>query len=236
MPGPRFEIELAEIGGQHQVAVALVDGDHFGRHHNRRAHRGGLHLNLARPLEHVIGEKHLRQRAPQHNRAVVLQHQHGFLPDIGDQPLAFFAAHRDAFEIVVGDQPFEEARIEIGRLKPAFGGANRHRIGRVRVDDGVGVRQLGVEHRMLREARKVHRIRTVIQLIARRIDLEQVAGGHFAPQQAERVDEEIILPRHAQGDVVVDALAPAHVVENTVSGGQIQPRLPFLGAAIMVAL
>ncbi len=153
------------------------------------------------------------------------------------QPLAFFGAHGDAFEIVVADRALEEAGIEVRGLEPALGRADRHRVRRMGMDDGVRVRQALVEHRMLGEPGEVHRVGTVADLVPLAVDLDEVAGGHLLPQQSVGVDEEgIVLTRNAQGDVVVDAFAPAEVSEDAIAGGKVLPRLPFGLAARDVGL
>ena len=110
---------------------------------------------------------------------MVAQHQDAVVADVPHQPLAFLGAHRDAFEIVIADQPGEEAGVEVGRRQPFLAAAHRHRVGRVRVDDRVRPRQVLVEHRMLGEAGQVDRIRAAAQLVALAVDLDQVAGRDF---------------------------------------------------------
>src|SRR5690606_10804762 len=100
---PRLEIELAELGGEHPVAVALVHFDDFGRYADRLAERGGLDLDLAGALEHVVAEEHRRQRLGHDHRAVIAQHQHAVVADVADQPLAFGRPDGDPLEVVVAD-------------------------------------------------------------------------------------------------------------------------------------
>jgi hypothetical protein len=93
-----------------------------------------------------------------------------------------------------------------------------------------------VEHRMLREAREVHRIGTVADLAAIAVDLDQVGSSDLLPQQTVGIDQEgVVFPRHPQRDVVVDALAPAKVREDAVAGGELLPRGPFRLAALRIA-
>src|SRR5690348_10019667 len=58
---PRLEVELAELGGEHEVAVALVHRDHLWRDGDRLAESAGLDLDLAGALQHVVVEEHRRQ-------------------------------------------------------------------------------------------------------------------------------------------------------------------------------
>ncbi len=164
---------------------------------------------------------------------MVPQHQDLPVADIAHQPLALFRAHGDAFEIVITDHALVEAGIEIARLQSPFGAAHRHRVRRMRVDDGMGMRQVLVEHRMLGETGKVHRPGIVAHLVPVAIDLDEVGRGHLLPQQAIGIDQEgIVLARHAQGDVVIDTLAPAVMGEDAIGGGEFLPGLPFRFAAI----
>src|SRR5690606_27221023 len=83
-----------------------------------------------------------------------------------------------------------------------------------------------------REARFVHRMGAAAQLVALAIDLDQIAGANLVPQQAVRIDEERLLPRHPQGDVVVDRFRPAEHVEDAVARGEFLPRGPLRVAAL----
>src|SRR3546814_3345945 len=73
-----------------------------------------------------------------------------------EQPYAFLLAHRDALEIMIGDLAHIVAGIEIGRLQSALERADRHRCGRVGVDDRVRVGQFAVEQAVLDERSEEH--------------------------------------------------------------------------------
>ena len=89
---------------------------------------------------------------------------------------------------------------------------------------------------MLGEARLVDHVLRRADIVALDIDLDQVRRGNFVIEQAEGVDEEdVFLTRDGNRDMVVDALAPAEVIEDAVTGCQVLPRLPFGIAAFEIA-
>ena len=178
-------------------------------------------------------QKRLWQALRHHQRAMVAQHHHPLVAQIGDQPLAFLAADRDALKIMIGDLPGKGGGIEADRAQSLGGGAHRHACRRVGVDDAMGVGQMAVEHAMLDKSGAVDRIGAAIQHRAVNVDLDQIGRGHFMIAQAERVDQEgAFLSGHPHGDVVIDELGPAHMVEYAVAGGQLLARLPFGGGHI----
>src|SRR3546814_17069934 len=72
-----------------------------------------------------------------------------------EQPFAFLLANGDALEIMIGDLAHEVAGIEVRRLQPALERADRHRRGRMGVDDRMRIGQFAVEQAVLDKARLV---------------------------------------------------------------------------------
>ena len=63
------------------------------------------------------------------------------------------------------------------------------------------------------------------------IDLHEARGVDLVEEEAVGIDEEMLLrPRHPRGDVGVDHVGHAVMRDEPVAGGEIDPRLPFLGA------
>jgi len=183
-----------------------VDVDHFLRHENGVAHAQGCHLNLAGALQRPHLDEHPLDGLVHHHRAMIAQHQDGVIAKVAHQPLTFFRAHGHAFKIVITDLPFKIAGVEIGRHQPVLVAGDRHCRRGVDVADCIGAAaQMLVKIGVLGKARLVHHIGRTADIIALDIDLDEVRCGHFAIQQAERVDQEgIFLPRHLQRNVVVD--------------------------------
>ncbi len=98
----------------------------------------------------------------------------------------------------------------------------------------MGIGNVVVDRRVYREARRIDRPRTVFELLAIEVDLEQVARRHLAVVQAEGVDQELLLTTghavgQAQRDVVVDHLGPPQQREDAVAGGQLDSGSPLVG-------
>ena len=210
--------------------------DHLFGDDQRLAHRHGGKLDLAGALQRPLGDEHFRQAARQHHRSMVLEHQDTPFAQVLEQAHAFVFAHRDAFEIVVGEPPGEVAGVEVDRLEPAFKAAHRHPRGGVGVADRMGPRDVAVEQPVLDEPGLVDGVRIAVELVAVEVDLDQVRGADFRIEQPERVDQErAFLTRDLDRDVVVNRFRPSEVIEDAVSGGELEAGLPFFFAAIVIA-
>ena len=173
-------------------------------------------------------DERFRQGPAHHEDAVVFQEHDALVAEMLDQPLALLRTHRHPLEIMIGDPADEVARIEIRRAQAALKRADRHAGGGVGVHDAVRIGQMPVEQRVLDKPRLVDAVRAVVELVAVDVDLDEAGGGHLAEMQPERVDQERArLPRHVDGDMVVDHLRPAEHVEHAVAGGEFGPRLPL---------
>ncbi len=91
-----------------------------------------------------------------------------------------------------------------------------------------------MHRRMHRETRRIDRVGRAIEFVSLNINLHQVAGRDLAVMQAKGVDQKVFFtPRHAVGqaqrDVVVNHLGPAEQGKDTVTSGQLQAGLPFIG-------
>ena len=110
---------------------------------------------------------------------MITQHQDAIAAQVGKQPLPFFLAYRDAFEIVVAQPTDEVAGIEVDRLQPAFHRTDRHGRGGVGVADRVGPIDVAMEIGVLGETSLVHRIGAAIERVAIDIDLDEIAGTNL---------------------------------------------------------
>ena len=78
------------------------------------------------------------------------------------------------------------------------------------------------------EARLVHGMGRLADDVAVDIDLHQVRGGDLVVAEAERVDQEVcLLARHARGEMAVDQLCPAEMVDQSIGGGELAAQHPF---------
>ena len=186
-------------------------------------------LHFARPLQ-VPHQTEGRRDVPVANEeAVIAQDQHVLVAQAFDEPGLLVGAHADAFEIVVRHAAEQHRAVEIVMPEAALFQRDRDPRRGVRVHDAMRV----FAHRMDRavddEPGLVHRMRRRIHRRALQPDLDQVGGRDLAVIEAERVDEVMALRAgHAQGDVVVDELSPAHEIEDPVAGGELNAQAPFL--------
>jgi hypothetical protein len=101
----------------------------------------------------------------------------------------------------------------------------------VGVDDGVQVLARHMDRAVNDEARAVHLVGRVVEDVAVDVDLYQARGGDLLVEKAVGIDQELVLgSRHPQRDVVVDQVGPAVMRDQAVGGGEIDPRLPLVGA------
>jgi hypothetical protein len=62
------------------------------------------------------------------------------------------------------------------------------------------------------------------------VDLHQARGRDLLVKEAVEVDEQMVRAAgNARGDVVIDEIGHAVFVDQTIAGGEIDARLPFLG-------
>ena len=67
------------------------------------------------------------------------------------------------------------------------------------------------------EAGVVHRVLQLAHVVAVEVDLHQVRGGDLVVVQAERIDQEVrLVARHARGEMAVDELGPAEMVDQAI--------------------
>ena len=117
---------------------------------------------------------------------------------------------------------------------PHSSGGDGHAGARVGVHDAVGVFPVLVDGAVDDEAGRIEGVFRRLDEVAVEIDLHQAGGGDLVVAQAVRVDEEVVLrPRHPHGDVAVDQLAPAEVVENPVRRGELDAQVPLGGAGVV---
>ena len=84
------------------------------------------------------------------------------------------------------------------------------------------------------ETRLVHIEIGILEHIAVDIDLDQGRRRDLLVEESVGIDQELILgSRHSQGNMVIDQMGPAKMRRQAVSGGELDPRLPFLVAHLI---
>jgi hypothetical protein len=62
------------------------------------------------------------------------------------------------------------------------------------------------------------------------VDLDQARGGDLFVEHAVEIDQQMVFAaRDTRGDVVVDEVGHAVLVDQAIAGGEIDARLPLLG-------
>ena len=153
-----------------------------------------------------------------------------------NDPRPFVGTDGDALEVVIGHHAVQLRAVEVALRQPAGQRGHRHARRGVRVHDAVRALHAVVNAAVQHVAGRVDGVLRLAQDVARQIDLDQVAGRHFAVVQAEGVDQEMLVAArgafgYAQGDVVVDHLGPAEQREHAVAGGQLQACGALVGVA-----
>ena len=79
------------------------------------------------------------------------------------------------------------------------------------------------------EAGRVEAVLAGFDEVAFEVDLHQVGGGDLVVAQTVGVDQKMVIrSRHPQGDVAIDQLAPAQVMEDPVGGGELDPQVALV--------
>src|SRR3546814_16012767 len=94
-----------------------------------------------------------------------------------EQPFAFLLANGDALEIMIGDLAHEVAGIEVRRLQPALERADRHRRGRMGVDDRMRIGQFAVDQAVLYKASLVDVPRSKARRVGEEGGITERSGG-----------------------------------------------------------
>src|SRR5262249_4979467 len=71
----------------------------------------------------------------------------------------------------------------------------------------------------------------IVDDVAVVIDLDQIRRAHFIPQQAERIEQKMMIrPRHACGDVGVNQIGHAEMRSAAIRRREIDADIPLFGA------
>jgi hypothetical protein len=162
---------------------------------------------------------------------VIVHDQRVVRAEIGDDLLALIKVDRRSFVAVIADVADEADRRLRQRQQAAFHRRNGDAGTRMRVDDTLNVRPRLVDRAVNDIAGFVDAVVGVgrCQNLAFDRHLHQVGGGDFLVQQPVEIDQQMILGAgNARGDVVVDQVGHAELVDQPVTGGKIDARLPFL--------
>ena len=152
------------------------------------------------------------------------------------QPHTLLDVDRWAFIIVITDAAVKADAGLAQRQQPAFHRRHRHARPRVRVGDAVHIRPCLVDGAVNDVARHVDPV-IGVRLpddVPLHIDLGEAGGGDFLVGQPIEVDQQMLGAGDADGDVVVDQIRHVVHVHQPVAGGEIHPRLPFLGADLIL--
>ena len=75
------------------------------------------------------------------------------------------------------------------------------------------------------EARRVDRVRRIVDLLPVLVDLDQARRGDLVEEHPVGVDQEVVLAaRHTRGDVGEDQVVPPEVGDEAVTRGEIDPQ------------
>ena len=162
---------------------------------------------------------------------VAEDHRHA-RTEVFDQTRLLVEIQRHAFVIVIADVTGQTHGVLRDRQETMFLRGDTDAGGGMRVDHAVDLRAAAMHGAM-------NHIAGLIDTQARRIindftlggDLDQIRGGDFVPQQAESVNQKVMLfTGHARRDMRVDEVGHTKVRSQPVTGGEIDAHLPLLRA------
>jgi len=166
---------------------------------------------------------------------VVGHEQHGLVADDFCEPRAFGGIERRSrILVVIGD----------GARQPDLGLADLLDAGIFEPRQCAGVRHVGVKHRFRLRQRLVdrrvdaiagalHLALTALDLAIVDADFHEAGSRHLGPMGAERdLVVAVGAAGHHEGQMVEDAFGKSLDESEPVRGGEIDPRLPLLGAIL----
>src|SRR5947208_10004037 len=159
---------------------------------------------------------------------MVAQHHDVLVAEIGDETLALVEAPPGPLIVVIGDVPDHLECMLVERQQPRFLHRNGTPGDRVGVDHAVDVGAGHMDRAGDREAPAVELGIRALDRVPVDVELHQRGGGDLVVQHAESVDQEMILrPRDPCGYPGIDQIRPAEQIDETIAGGEVDPRLPL---------
>ncbi|MNZ44490.1 hypothetical protein D3C78_621220 [compost metagenome] len=134
---------------------------------------------------------------------------------------------RHAFIGVVGQTGKHEQRLLADRQNTLLLRRHRHPRSRVGVEHADDIVTGFMHGTVDGVTRRIDLVRTVHQLVAGLIHLDQARRGNFVKHQPERVDQEIFGAGHLGGDMGEDQVIPAMLGDQAITGCQVDAGLPF---------
>ena len=108
------------------------------------------------------------------------------------------------------------------REQPVLHGRHRDSGLGMGVDDAVDIVAAAMDRAVNDESGPVHGGIGLIDQVAVEIDLDEVGGGHLVEQQPEAVEQKVAgLVRDARRNVRIDQIGPAEMLDQTVTGREL---------------
>src|SRR5436190_14295699 len=104
------------------------------------------------------------------------------------------------------------------------------------MDDTIDILTTGMDRAVNDEASFVDGSLGVVDDIAFQVDLDEIGSRDLLEKEAEAVEQEMSgLAGHARGNVCVDQIGPAEMIDQPVARRQIDALLPFCGIDVVLA-
>ena len=138
---------------------------------------------------------------------------------------------------MIGDPVEELETVLLHRDQPFLEAGDRDAGAGVGVDHRAELRPGAVNAGVDDVARRVDPRAGIVDRPAVQIDLHQARGRDLGIVRAERVDQEVMFrSRHPRGDVVVDQVGHAEMVDQPITGRELDPHVPFPGGHAVGAM
>src|ERR1700722_15888459 len=224
---------LVEIGSAN-FALCLLDPG-VGQLLERLPGPHRVDLNLGGALDVIepvigIGDALADGRDP-----VIGHEQHGLVADHLGETRALGGIERRAGIFIVIRNLAGHPDLGLADLLDAriFEPRQRARIGHVGMKHSLGLRQRLVDRRMDAIAGAFHLALAALDLAVIDADFHERGRRYLRPMHPEwDLAVTVAAPRHHQGQMVEDAFAKAVHEGQPMRGGKVNPRPPFLGAAV----
>jgi len=147
---------------------------------------------------------------------------------------ALVQVHGEALVVVVAGMGEHRERVLGQGQQAVLLGRHADAGGGMAVHDAGHLRPAVVNRTMNRKSGRIDAVFARAQEVAVEVDLDQAGGGDLLEQQAEGIDQEMVLwPRHPRRKVGRQKIGPAVVRDQTKRSREIDPDLPFLRCHVL---